>query len=134
MPKILPNLRLVCPLSFTLTKPVSIVFKIKFISHYLVITGKFSRNYEKGPRNYEKRPRIYEIVYLVITWKLIVSRYYKKDLVISRKLSRNYTRKDLVMTRKLCRNDEKNMSQRELSDLKLHACTLLYFSGEMAHV
>ena len=42
-------------------KPISIMFKIKFTSSYLVITRKdlvitrkLSRNYEKRSRNYEK--------------------------------------------------------------------------------
>ena len=47
-----------------LRKPISIMFKIKFTSSYLVImrkdlviTRKSSRNYEKRSRNYEKRSR-----------------------------------------------------------------------------
>ena len=43
-----------------LRKPISIMFKIKFTSSYLVISRKLSRNYEKRSRNYEKRSRTYE--------------------------------------------------------------------------
>ena len=43
--------------SVLVRKPISIMFKIKFTSSYLVITRKLSRYYEKRSRNYEKRPR-----------------------------------------------------------------------------